>query len=178
VLARLEALWLLERLFRRVALVPGVVGETVTQGKARGHADAVRIEAAVSHGQWVSVLPAASERRLAANLRSQAPALSKTDCITLACAKVRGLILLVEEQRGRHPTSAHGITFRTIQVLPLHGLIAEMLSVDECDSVLARIGQAMRTDQAIRAVLRASAGELGQLRSRRKGAGGWTGQKT
>jgi predicted nucleic acid-binding protein len=170
VLARLETLWLLERLFGRVALVPGVVDETVTQGKARGYADAERIQAAISAGQLVSISPMAAERRLAANLRNQAPALSRTDCMTLACAKVRGLILVMEEQRGRNAASAHGITYLTIQVMPLHGLIAGTLSVDECDSLLARVGEAMRTDRAILTILRAAASELGQLRSRRKGA--------
>jgi predicted nucleic acid-binding protein len=170
VLARQEALWLLERLFGRVGLVPGVADETVTQGKARGYADAEQIEGAIAAGQLMIISPTAAEKRLAANLRHQAPALSRTDCMTLACAKVRGLTLIMEEQRGRNAASAHGIAYLTIQVMPLHGLITGKLSVDECDNLLARIGRAMRTDQAVLTILRAAAGEIGQLRSRGKGA--------
>lgn len=170
VLARQEALWLLERLFGRVALVQGVADETVTQGKARGFADAARIEAAIFAGRLVVISPTAAEKRLAARLRQQAPALSRTDCMTLACAKERSLTLIMEEQRGRNVASTHGITYLTIQVLPLHGFVAGQLSSDECDELLARIGRAMRTDQAVLTVLRTAASEIERLRSAPKGA--------
>lgn len=167
VLARQDALWLLERVFGKVALVPGVQVETVVQGKAKGYADAGRIEAAITAGKLVVILPTAAESRLAAKM-NQSTSLSRTDCLTLACAKERGMTLVMEEQRGRNVAIAHDIAYVTIQALPLHGFIGKQLSFAECDDLLARIGRAMRTDQAILTVLRAAASEIQRLRSEQK----------
>lgn len=165
VLARQDALWLLERVFGTVALVPGVEIETVNQGRARGYADAERIAAAIAARHLMVIRPTASEDRLASSLVRNAPALSHTDSMTLACAKERQLVLLMEEQRGRNTAVAHNITYVTIQVLPLQGFIAERLSFAECDDLLTGIGRAMRTDQAILTILRAATTEIQRLRS-------------
>lgn len=71
----------------------------------------------------------------------------------------------MKEQRGRNVAVAHTIAYITIQVLPLHGFIAERLSFSECDDLLVRMGQAMHTDEPILAVLRTAAGEIQRLRS-------------
>lgn len=165
VLARQDALWLLERVFGPVALVPGVEAETVTQGKAKGYADALRIEAAIAGGQLAVISPTPAEKRLANTLGRGAPALSRTDCMTLACAKERGLMLVMEEQRGRNVAVAQGIDYVTIQVLPLQGFISGRLSLAESDGLLTRIGRAMRTDQAILTVLQTAASEIQRLRA-------------
>jgi len=169
VLARQDALWLLQRVSGPVALVPDVETETVVQGKARGYADAERIEAAITAGQLVVISPTSAEARLASSLNQRAPALSRTDCLTLACAKERHLTLVMEDQRGQNVAVAQGIVYVTIQALPLQGLIAEGLSFAECDDLLTRIGSAMRTNPAILAVLRAAAAEIRRLRSAREG---------
>jgi len=85
--------------------------------------------------------------------------------MTLACAKERGLILIMEERRGRNIAVAHNVTYVTLQVLPLQGFIARQLSFTECDDLLIRIGRAMHTDQAILTVLRTAANEIQQLRN-------------
>lgn len=168
VLARLDALWLLERIFGPVVLVPGAEVETVMQGRVMGYADAERIAAAIAMGRLVVIPPTAAEKRLATSLGRVAPAMSRVDCLTLACAKERGLTLIMEEQRGRNVAVAHGIAYVTIQVVPLHGLIRDRLSFEECDGLLARIARAMHTDEAILAVLRTAAGEIQRLRSMRR----------
>ncbi len=165
VLAKLDVLWLLTRLYPAVALTNAVELETVVQGKARGYADASRIEAAIHAGQLTIITPTAAERRIAATWQRDAPSLSRADCLTLACAKERGLVLVMEEQRGRNLAAAQRITDVTIQVLPLLGYIRQQLSFTECMDLLRRIGQAMRTDQAILAVLHAAATEIQHLRS-------------
>jgi predicted nucleic acid-binding protein len=170
VLARLDALWLLERTFGAVALVPEIEFETVVQGKAKGYADARRIEAAIVAQRLVVVSPTTSERQLAAAINQNAPGLSRADCLTLACAKERALTLVMEEQRGRNIAVAHGVTYVIIQVLPLQGLIARQLSFVECDDLLLRIGRAMRTDQAVLTVLRTAANEIQRLRSAQEGS--------
>ncbi len=170
VLARQDALWLLERVFGPVALVPGVEIETVGQGKAKGYADAERIEAAITAGQLVVISPTSAEKRLAASLNRAAPAFSRTDCLTLACAREHGLTLIMEEQRGRNVAVAHDIVYVTIQVLPLQGFITGQLRFAECDDLLTRIGRAMRTDEAILTVLRTAASEIHRLRSEQTGS--------
>jgi predicted nucleic acid-binding protein len=167
VLARHDALWLLERIFERVVIVPAVKDETSVQGKARGYADAERIEFAIRTGKLVIVTPTSAEKRLATSIAQRAPALSRTDCMTLACAKERRLTLIMEEQRGRNVAVAQGISYMTIQVLPLHGLISQKLSFEECSDLLDRIGRAMHADEAILTVLRAAAEEIQRLRSTR-----------
>ncbi len=165
VLAHQDALWLLERVFDTVAFVPGVEDETVVQGRARGYADAERIAATIAAKQLKVITPTAAEKRLATTLAQSAPALSYTDCMTLACAKERHLVLVMEEQRGRNLAVAHQISYLTIQVLPLQGYISERLSFDECDDLLTRIARAMRTDQAMLTILRSAATEIRRLRS-------------
>lgn len=165
VLARLNALQLLERVFESVALVPGVEVETVLQGKAKGYADADKIAAAIATGQLAVLSPTPAEERKAVSLGQTAPTLSHTDCLTLACAKERGLTLVMEEQRGRNVAVANGVAYVTIQVLPLQGFISKHLAFDECDDLLVRIGKAMHTDEAIVTVLRTAAREIYRLRS-------------
>lgn len=170
VLARQNALWLLERTFGAVGLVPEVEFETVIQGKAKGYADARRIEAAIAAQRLVVISPTSNERQVAIVIKQNAPNLSRADCLTLACAKERALTLVMEEQRGRNIAIAQGIPYVTIQVLPLQGLIAHQLTFAECDDLLLRIGQAMRTDQAILTVLRTAANEIESLRSAQEGS--------
>lgn len=172
VLARQNALWLLERTFGVVGLVPEVEVETVVQGKARGYADAHRIEAAIVTQRLVVISPTPGEQQLATTINQNAPGLSYADCLTLACAKERALTLVMEEQRGRNVAIAQSISYVTVQVLPLQGLIARQLSFAECDDLLLRIGRAMRTDQAILTVLRTAAHEIQSLRSAQEGSFG------
>jgi predicted nucleic acid-binding protein len=167
VLARLNALWLLERIFERVVIVHEVEEETAIQGKARGYRDAEQIERAIRTGKLVVVAPTSAEKRLATAMTQRLPALSRTDCLTLACAKERRLTLVMEEQRGRTVAVAQDIPYMTIQVLSLHCLIIEKLSFEECIDLLTRIGRAMHTDEAILTVLRAAAEEIQRLRSTR-----------
>lgn len=165
VLARQNALWLLERIFGLVGLVPGVEIETVTEGKARGYADASQIEAAISSRKLIVISPTAAEQLLATTLQHNTPTLSYTDCMTLACAKERILTLIMEEQRGRRVAVTHDITYTTAQLLPLQGFILGRISFTECDALLARIGCAIHTDQAILTTLRMAADEIQRLRS-------------
>jgi predicted nucleic acid-binding protein len=165
VLARQDALWLLQRVLGTVTLVPEVEVETVVQGKAKGYTDATRIESAIATGGLSIIAPTPAEKRLASSLGRSAPTLSRTDCLTLACAKERRLTLIMEEQRGRNVASANGIAYVIILVLPLQGFIAGNLTFAECDDLLTRIGAAMRTDRAILTILRAAADEIRRLRA-------------
>ena len=139
--------------------------ETVVQGKARGYADALLIEEAIVVGKLVVITPTATERSLADVLARSTPALSRTDCLSLVCAKEREMTLIMEERRGRNVAVTQGIKYVTIQVLPLQAFIAERLSFSECYEMLNRIGRAMRTDEALVATLQAAANEIQQLRS-------------
>ena len=122
VLARLDALWLLERVFEYVAIVPEVEEETAIQGQARGYKDAERIALLVRSGKLVVVTPSSAERQLATEMVQCFTSLSHTDCLSLVCAKERKLILVMEEQRGRAVAVSEDIAYMTIQVLP-HSLI-------------------------------------------------------
>jgi len=77
VLARQNALWLLERTFGAVGLVPEVEFETVIQGKAKGYADARRIEAAIAAQRLVVISPTSNERQVAIVIKQNAPNLSR-----------------------------------------------------------------------------------------------------
>lgn len=170
ILARQDALWLLERTFDAVALVPEVEIETVIQGKARGYGDARRIEAAIAARRLAVLSPSPTEQQVATAIHQNASGLSRADCLTLACAKERDLTLIMEEQRGRNVAVAYGVNYVIIQVLPLQGLIARQLSFAECDDLLLRIGRAMRTDQSVLTVLRTAAEEIQRLRSTQEGS--------
>lgn len=169
VLARLHALWLLERMFGVVALVPEVETEAVVQGKAKGYADATQIEAAITAGQLVVISPTPAEVQWATALGQSAAGLSRADCMTLACARERSLMLIIEDRRGRNVAVAHGLDYVVIQVLPLYGFIRGQLSFAECTDLLTRIGRAMHTEQAILAALQAAADEIHRLRTTQGG---------
>lgn len=165
ILARLDALWLLERCFGVVGLVSSVYEETVVRGKAKGYADALRIEAAITGHALSTIRLTADESKLATTLKAASPALSRTDAETLVCAGERGLTLVIEERHGRRIARQQGIKYVTIQALPLHGLIERKLTFPECEDLLARIGAAMHTDMAIVNVLRVAAQEIAQARA-------------
>lgn len=166
VLARLDALWLLNRVYGAVAIIPDVALETVERGKAKGYPDALKIEAALETGELVVITPTRSEQGIALVFRQRAAALSRTDCLVLACARERELTLVMEDQRAKNLAEAQAIYTVTIRALPLQGYIGGRLSYKECDSLLVEIGQAMHTDPAILHTLRAAAQEIQRLRAR------------
>lgn len=165
VLARLDALWLLKRVFGAVAIIPEVQAETVTAGKAKGYRDALKIEAAIQEGSLVVIQPRPGERGLAVALRQTSSALSYPDCLTVMCARERLWTLIIEDQRARKAAAANGVDYVTIQALPLQGLIGYRLSYQESDDLLVRIGQAMYTDSAIVKAFQAAAHEIHRLRT-------------
>ncbi len=161
-LARLSGLAALHQTYGVVGLTVSVYGEVVTRGKEKGIRDADAVEAATTQG-WLSVLElTATEKRFAHTLMTNFRGLSRADCETLACARERGLTLLMEERRGRNVARTYAIPYITIQVFPLYGLIQGSLSVTQCDALLVSIGQTIRTDLAVLEALRAAAREIGR----------------
>ena len=160
VLAHLDALWLLQKVYKLVGLPTSVFTEAVLRGKAKGYVDANRIEAAIVDGWLVQFEPTSAEETLAEQLGRQATALSSTDCDALACAEMRDVLLIVEDRRIRNAAKARGIDYTVIQVIPLQGLIQRKLGHKECDRLLADTGRAMHTDAAFLHVLRMAAREI------------------
>jgi predicted nucleic acid-binding protein len=166
VLARLDALWLLTRVCRSLALTTTVENETVIQGKAHGYTDATRIESAIRTGQFMVIAPTFAENRLATEWQRHSSALSHADCLTLACARERGITLIMEDQRARNVAISRKVPWVSIQALPLQAYTNNKLSFDECNALLGQIGEAMRSDRAVLAVLRSAAYEIRRLRSK------------
>lgn len=160
VLARLDALWLLRRVYNEVGLPTSVFVEAVLRGKAKGYMDTNRIEEAIADGCLVQFDPTPVEKTLAEQISRQMIALSPTDCDALACAEIRDSLLIVEDRRVRNAAKARGIDYTVIQVIPLQGLIQRKLEYEECDRLLADIGRAMHTDAAFLHVLRMAAREI------------------
>ncbi len=133
-------------------------------GKEKGFSDAQTVGEAITQG-WLGVLDlTTAEKRFARTLATTSRSLSRADCETLACARARELILLIEDRRGRNAARTHAIPYLTIQVFPLYGLIQGTLSAAQCQEWLIRIGQAMHTDLAVLEALRAAAREIGRTR--------------
>lgn len=160
VLARLDALWLLHRVYEVAGLPTSVFAEAVLRGKAEGYVDAHRIEEAIADGWIVQFDPTATERALAEKIGRQPTALSSTDCDALACAENRNTLLIVEDRRVRNAAKARGVDYTVIQAMPLQGLIQRKLQYEECDQLLMDIGKVMHTDAAFLHVLRMAAQEI------------------
>lgn len=140
--------------------------EVVTKGKEKGISDALTVETAIIQG-WLRVLDlTAAEKRFARTLAAKFRGLSQADCETLACTRVRGLTLLMEERRGRNVARAQAIPYITIQVFPLYGFIHGSLTAEQCDDLLVRISQAMQTDLAVLEALRTAAREINRARGK------------
>jgi predicted nucleic acid-binding protein len=147
-------------------LTAPVYTEVVTRGQAKGIPDAQIVEAAIAAGRLVVLELTAREKRLAQRLTARSRGLSTADCETLACAKERGLTLLMEDRRGRNMARAQAIPYLTIQVFPLYGFLEGSLTATHCDALLVQIGQAMHTDLAVLEALRAAVQAL-ERRSRK-----------
>lgn len=165
VLARSSALFLLYRVVDHVHMTSLVQSETVDAGKARGYSDAGRIESELSEGRVLLLKPTARERQSAKSIEQRSPALSVSDCQTLACAQTRGLVLVMEDRRARNEAARLGIEHMTIQVLPLYALIRGTISLQEYDKLALGIARSMHTDRAVLSVLRAAAQEIDRLRN-------------
>lgn len=147
-----------------MGLTTSVYEEVVTRGKEKGVSDAQIVEEVITQG-WLGVLNlTTAEKRFARTLVTTSRSLSRADCETLACARARGLTLLMEDRRGRNAARAHAIPYITIQVFPLYGLIQGTLSAAQCEEWLLRIGQAMHTDLAVLEALRAATHEIDRTR--------------
>jgi predicted nucleic acid-binding protein len=147
-------------------MTSSVYNEVVTEGKAKGVSDALRVEKAIVEGRLSVVDLTAGEKKMAQGLGAKLSGLSRPDCETLACAKERDLTLLIEDRRGRNTARAYAIPYITIQVFPLYGLINGKLSAGQCDGLLADIGRTMQTDLAVLEALRAAAREIRQARGK------------
>jgi len=92
-----------------VGLTTSVYEEVVTRGKEKGVSDAQIVEEVITQG-WLGVLNlTTAEKRFARTLVTTSRSLSRADCETLACARARGLTLLMEDRRGRNAARAHAI---------------------------------------------------------------------
>jgi predicted nucleic acid-binding protein len=147
-----------------VGLTASVYEEVVIRGKEKGFSDAETVEEAISQGLLGVLDLTTAEKRFARTLATSSRSLSRADCETLACARARGLTLLIEDRRGRNAARTRAIPYITIQVFPLYGLIQGTLSAVQCQEWLMRIGQVMHTDLAVLEALRAAAREIDRTR--------------
>lgn len=169
VLARMNGLSLVEQTLGSVGLTRPVEVEVVTAGKAKGYADAMRVEQAIAGGTLTVIDPTTSEQRQADRLLRQAPSLSRADCTTIACAHERSSLLLIEDQRARRVALAEGVRCVNIQMLPLYGYIHQKLPHDSAREWVTKIGQVMRTDPVVVDALTAAMDEIAQLRGEKRG---------
>ncbi len=147
-------------------MTSSVYNEVVTEGKAKGVPDALRVEEAIVEGRFSVVELTTGEKKIAQGFAARSSGLSLPDCETLACAKERDLTLLIEDRRGRNTARAYAIPYITIQVFPVYGLINGKLSAERCDALLLGIGRTMQTDLAVLEALRAAAREIIRVREK------------
>jgi predicted nucleic acid-binding protein len=166
VLARVKALAALHTVYGSVGLIQPVYEEVVTQGQEKGFADATVVAQAVEEGWFSQLTLTEEEQRFATMLLKKTSGISRPDAETLACARSRRLILLIEDRRARNVARAGDIAYITIQVFPVYGVVERRLSAAQCDTLLPKIGRAMNTDLAVVEALRAAVREID--RGRRK----------
>ena len=166
VLARVRALPALHDIYGRIGLIRSVYDEVVTEGQRKGFADAAIVAKAVEAGWFSQLTLTAEEQRVADAFVKKTSGISHTDAESLACARSRKLTLLIEDRRARNVARAEEISYITIQVFPLYGVVERSLATAQGDDLLTRIGRAMNTDLAVVEALRAAVREID--RSRRK----------
>ena len=164
VLARLDGLILLSRAVGDVELTRDVEAEVVTAGKAKGYADASRVEEAIARGTLVVLDPTATERRLAVALGRRASGLSEADCIGIVCARERGRTLLIDDLRARRVAMAESVACHALVTLPLTGYLSKRLDLGLATRWQALLAEAMRSDPVVVEALATAVAQVAQRR--------------
>lgn len=167
ILAKLNELDTMYAVCGLVGLTDAVFKEVVIEGKSRGKDDALTVEGAIKRGLIRRVTMTSEQEKLARALHADVPACALAECEAIAYAESEGVLLLIEERKGRNLAKTRGVEYTIVQLLPLRGYIGGKMSRDKCDELLDRIAIAMNTDIALLNGLKAAVAAI--ERERRKG---------
>lgn len=164
VLAKLNALEVLYTIYGPVALTETVSKETILQGKAGNHDDALLIEAAVERGWLVQVTLTEKQRRLSEAYRAASRAIDLGEAEAIAYAEDTGAFLVIEDRKAKVIARARGVQYTTIQMLPFEGYVKALIDYDMCIDLMERVAVAMRTDIGVLMNLKTAALSLRRVR--------------
>ena len=167
ILAKLNELDTMYAVCGLVGLTDTVFREVVIEGKSRGKDDALVVEGAIKRDFITRVTMTPEQEKLARALHADVPACGLAECEAIAYAESEGILLLIEERKGRNLAMARGVQYTIVQLLPLKGYVEGKISRDKCDELLDRIAIAMNTDIALLNGLKAAVAAI--ERERRKG---------
>jgi predicted nucleic acid-binding protein len=166
ILAKLNELDTMYAVCGLVGLTDAVFREVVIEGKSGGKDDALTVEGAIKRGFITRVTMTSEQEKLARALHVDVPACGLAECEAIAYAESKGILLLIEERKGRNLARARGVQYTIVQLLPLKGYIEGKISRDKCDELLDRIAIAMNTDIALLNGLKAAVAAIEQERRR------------
>ena len=164
VLAKLDGFDLCAGVYGVVGMTQSVADETLTAGKTRGYKDAANIEAAVADKRLHVVDPDTAVHKLADKIAKSSPALSQSDCLSVAYARIHALPLLIQDRRARVAAEAIGVVTVSIITLPLLAFVKTAIQHKRCVDMTQRIGLAMRIESSVLKVLNSAADEIWRLR--------------
>ena len=156
IFAKLNELESLHAIYGPVGIPPAVYEEVVVEGKKRGFDDALVVEAAIGRGFLARVVLSSKERELVEQLRASSPAYGLGECEAIACAEMRGVLLLIEERKAKTLARVRGVRYSIAQVVPFEGYVAGKIGYERCLRMMERIAVLMNTDIAVLNALRAA----------------------
>ena len=166
ILARVEGLESLHKIYGTTAIPPAVYDEVVVAGERLGKNDAWLAKAALAKGWLSQVELSEAEERIVQALRQQYRVLGLGECQALACAEARRWLVLVEEHKARVVARTRGVNYSIIQVMPLHGYVEGKISDGVCLDLLDKIASEMGTDLAVLMALKTAVSALARERKR------------
>ncbi len=166
ILARVEELENLHKIYGTTAVPPAVYDEVVVAGEQLGKNDAWLVKAALEKG-WLSKIELSqTEEQIVQSLRQQYRVLGLGERQALACAEARRWLVLIEEHKARVVARTRGVNYTLIQLMPLHGYVEGKISDIVCLDLMNKIASEMGTDLVVLTALETAISALALERKR------------
>ncbi len=138
-LAQLSKLRVLERLFKRVLIVPSVKREVVEEGIRLGYPDASVVAGAITEGYMEIYTPSPKLARESRKL-AKTEKLSHSDIETLLVAESLALPLLTDEKALSVLARIHGLEIWNTWTVLLEGLRIRLLTRSDIQAAIDELG--------------------------------------
>lgn len=164
ILTKVEGIDTCYKVYGLIGVVEAVFNEVVKKGKEKGKPDAFLIESKVNSGKIVRIQLTSQQKVFAQSLHTPLSPYGIGECETITYAKEEGILLIIEDRKGKTLAKLHGVPYTIIQLFPLEGYIKKKIIYEECIHLLEKIAIFMNTDLAVLNGLKMAVEELRRAR--------------
>lgn len=140
VLAKLECIGLLTKLYGKVVVTPGVWDEVITKGKTMGARDAAYLEKFFIENRCDRAMLTVGETGLVQRLRDET-GIGQGEAEVLAVAKTRNLLAILDDKGARASAFGLGVAHTGTAGLLFEAFLHRFLSYLELVELLEQLGK-------------------------------------